>query len=179
MVCSTTDKSLASAGAIAASAAGPTTAAPSAAVPQVIRPLRANDVHDSKVRRIDAITPDMVCPKPHDFAPGTRLNAKPVPISCRSRSGSRIERQYPQRESAGKSPDRERKTAPRKNAVLNFIRTIFMKMNPNQRPVEPKPPLPRSVAESATAATSSARITGAITICAIRSPRRIGNGASP
>jgi hypothetical protein len=25
--------------------------------------LRASDVHDSKVRRIDAITPDMVCPK--------------------------------------------------------------------------------------------------------------------
>jgi hypothetical protein len=32
--------------------------------------LRANDVHDSKVRRIATITPDMVCPKPHDFAPG-------------------------------------------------------------------------------------------------------------
>jgi hypothetical protein len=34
--------------------------------------LRANDVHDSRVRRIAAITPDMVRPKPHDFAPGAR-----------------------------------------------------------------------------------------------------------
>src|ERR1700733_1142378 len=59
--CSTLDRSPASAGAIAA------------AMPKAIRPLRANDVHDSKVRRIDAITPDMVCPKPHDFAPGARL----------------------------------------------------------------------------------------------------------
>jgi hypothetical protein len=39
IVCSTTVKSLASAGAIAASVA----------VPRVIRPLRAKDVHDSKV----------------------------------------------------------------------------------------------------------------------------------
>ena len=45
-----------------------------------IRPWRASDVHDSKARRIDAITPDMVCPKPHDFAPGARWNAKPVPF---------------------------------------------------------------------------------------------------
>jgi hypothetical protein len=36
----------------------------------VIRPLRASDVHDSKVRRIAAITPDMVCPKPHNSTPG-------------------------------------------------------------------------------------------------------------
>jgi hypothetical protein len=27
-------------------------------------------VHDSRVRRIAAITPDMVCPKPHDSTPG-------------------------------------------------------------------------------------------------------------
>jgi hypothetical protein len=27
-------------------------------------------VHDSRVRRIATITPDMVCPKPHDFSPG-------------------------------------------------------------------------------------------------------------
>jgi hypothetical protein len=56
-------------------------------MPKAIRPSRANDVHDSKVRRIDAITPDMVCPKPHDFAPGARWNAKPVldflPIALR------------------------------------------------------------------------------------------------
>ena len=42
----------------------------SVAVPRAIRPLRASDVHDSKVRRIATITPDMVCPKPHDFTPG-------------------------------------------------------------------------------------------------------------
>jgi hypothetical protein len=27
-------------------------------------------VHDSRVRRIAAITPDIVCPKPHDSTPG-------------------------------------------------------------------------------------------------------------
>jgi hypothetical protein len=32
--------------------------------------LRASDVHDSKVRRIATTTPDMVCPKPHNIAPG-------------------------------------------------------------------------------------------------------------
>src|SRR6202035_6190507 len=31
--------------------------------PRTVRPLRASDVHDSRVRRIAAITPDMVCPK--------------------------------------------------------------------------------------------------------------------
>jgi len=36
----------------------------------VVAPLRASDVHDSMVRRIATITPDMVCPKPHDFTPG-------------------------------------------------------------------------------------------------------------
>jgi uncharacterized ferredoxin-like protein len=30
-------------------------------------PSRTSDVHDSKVRRIAAITSDMVRPKPHDF----------------------------------------------------------------------------------------------------------------
>jgi len=38
----------------------------SAAVANPIRPSPANDVHDSRVRRIATITPDMVCPKPHD-----------------------------------------------------------------------------------------------------------------
>ena len=33
-------------------------------------PLRASDVHDSRVRRIAAITPDMVCPKPHESTTG-------------------------------------------------------------------------------------------------------------
>jgi hypothetical protein len=39
-------------------------------VTRAIRPLRASDEHDSRVRRIATITPDMVCPKPHDFTPG-------------------------------------------------------------------------------------------------------------
>jgi hypothetical protein len=60
------DRSPAQAGAIEAKAA-----------PRLIRPLRANDVHDSKVRRIDTITPDMVCPKPHDFAPGDDTHDPP------------------------------------------------------------------------------------------------------
>ena len=38
--------------------------------PSVIKPWRASDVHDSSVRRIDTITPDINCPKPHDNAPG-------------------------------------------------------------------------------------------------------------
>ena len=41
--------------------------------PSKIKPLRANDVHDNSVRRIDTITPDMNCPKPHD------KNARRVP----------------------------------------------------------------------------------------------------
>jgi hypothetical protein len=32
--------------------------------------LRASDVHDSSVRRIDTITPDIDCPKPHNNTPG-------------------------------------------------------------------------------------------------------------
>src|SRR5216110_1105074 len=34
-------------------------------------------VHDGRVRRIAAITPDMVCPKPHDFAPGASAHDPP------------------------------------------------------------------------------------------------------
>jgi len=44
-------------------------------------------VHDSKVRRIAAITPDIIRPKPHVFPT--------------SPSRSRIVRQYPLRESPG------------------------------------------------------------------------------
>jgi hypothetical protein len=58
-------------------------------------------VHDSRVRRITAITPDMVRPKPHDSTPGARRMIR--------QRRSRIERQYPHRELGGKSPDRERK----------------------------------------------------------------------
>ena len=41
-----------------------------ASAPSVTRPLRTSDVHDSSVRRIDTITPDIVRPKPHNFTPG-------------------------------------------------------------------------------------------------------------
>jgi hypothetical protein len=58
------------------------------------RPPRAREVHDSK--RIAAITPDMVYPKPHDLKPGE------------SPRRARIKRQYRQGDLAGKSPDRER-----------------------------------------------------------------------
>lgn len=47
------------------------------------------------------------------------------------------------------------------------------------RPVEPKPPDPRSVSSRLPVSTSRARETGAITSCAMRSPRRISIGASP
>src|ERR1700682_2916557 len=45
--------------------------------PTAIRPLRASDVHDSRVRRIATITPDMVCPKPHDLTPGASPHDPP------------------------------------------------------------------------------------------------------
>src|ERR1700761_3423157 len=47
----------------------PTPAAPTK-VPWVARPPRASEVHDSKVRRNAAITPDMVYPNPHDLRLG-------------------------------------------------------------------------------------------------------------
>src|SRR5258706_10065621 len=68
----------------------------SSIAPAPATPSRTSAVHDRKVRRITAITPDMLGPKPHDSTTG-------VPHR------SRIDRQYPHRESAGKSPDRERK----------------------------------------------------------------------
>jgi hypothetical protein len=43
---------------------------------------------------------------------------------------SRIERQYPHRESTGKSPDRERKIASRKNAAAHSLGANFTKINP-------------------------------------------------
>jgi hypothetical protein len=52
-----------------------------------IKPLRANDVHDSRVRRIDTITPDMVCPKPHDITadanPAVRESINNIPNRTR------------------------------------------------------------------------------------------------
>src|SRR5580704_12257758 len=48
-------------------------ARPNPAAPTTIlsaaRPPRASEVHDSKVRRNAAITPDMVHPNPHDLRP--------------------------------------------------------------------------------------------------------------
>src|ERR1700761_1261702 len=83
--------------------------------PSVIVPLRASDVHDSRVRRIDPNTPDIVCPKP---------KTRDVrPCTCRSR----IKRQYPHRDSAVKSPDREREPPLRKNAPSKQAGRIFMK----------------------------------------------------
>jgi len=39
-------------------------------------PSRTSDVHDSKVRRIAAITPDMVSPKPHDSTTGVQSTVR-------------------------------------------------------------------------------------------------------
>jgi hypothetical protein len=39
------------------------------------RPSRTSEVHDANVRRIAAITPDMVRPKPHDSATAMQLSA--------------------------------------------------------------------------------------------------------
>ena len=49
----------------------------------------------------------------------------------------------------------------------------------SHRPVEPKPPAPRSVAPSSSTSRNSARSTGAGTSWAIRSPRRTSNGSAP
>src|SRR5207237_7585058 len=45
--------------------------------------------------------------------------------------------------------------------------------------VLPKPPLPRALAGSAATSSHTADVTGAITSCAIRSPRRTGTDAVP
>src|SRR3954447_4481960 len=78
-------------------------------------PSRTSDVHVSKVRRIAAITSDMVRPKPHDFAAGA------------SPHRSRIDLQYPLREDAGKSPNRERKLHCRKMRGLDARGRNFSK----------------------------------------------------
>src|SRR4051794_25698998 len=77
------------------------------------RPSRTSDVHDSKVRRIAAITPDISRPKPHDSAIGA-LRRRP-----------RIEAQYPLQESAGKSPNRERKGRGEKMRAALAVRAGF------------------------------------------------------
>jgi hypothetical protein len=47
--------------------------------------MRANDVHDSSVRRIDTITPDMIAPRSHEMtARKDRTNFRPVRIACRT-----------------------------------------------------------------------------------------------
>ena len=50
---------------------------------------------------------------------------------------------------------------------------------PRQVPVEPNPPSARPVAGRSAATVNAARATGATTSWAMRSPRRIVNGASP
>lgn len=47
------------------------------------------------------------------------------------------------------------------------------------RPVLPKPPEPRTVSGSASTRSHFACVTGAITICAMRSPREMTNGSWP
>ena len=47
------------------------------------------------------------------------------------------------------------------------------------RPLWPKPPSPRSVGSRLATSSHSARATGAITSCAMRSPRSIVNALSP
>src|ERR1700709_1107394 len=89
-------------------------------------PSRTSDVHDSKVRRIAAITSDMVRPKPHDCTPGA------------SPHRSRIESQYPLRESAGKSPNRERKPHCKKMRGVNGCGAILRKIDSLLAPRRPK-----------------------------------------
>ena len=74
------------------------------------KPLRANEVHDNSVRRIDTITPDIVAPRPHEFARSDPRR-------------TRIKRQYPHRDSSGKSPDREREGGPTKMPGVGFQST--------------------------------------------------------
>src|SRR6185437_16121093 len=93
---------------------------------------------------------------------------------------ARIDRQYPQGKSRGKSPDRERESAAKNMGISDVRQVIRVRhLRIDQWPVEPKPPPPRSVEGSVDTPISSARPTDAITICAIRSPRLTGNGLSP
>ena len=50
-------------------------------------PPRTSEVHDSKVRRITATTPDMFAPKPHDDTPANRLPFANRPTISSSRVG--------------------------------------------------------------------------------------------
>src|SRR4051812_6955259 len=77
-------------------------------------PSRTSDVHDSKVRRIAAITSDMV--RPNRTTPRPALHR------------SRIESQYPLRQEAGKSPNRERKLHCKKMRGVNACGWIFRKI---------------------------------------------------
>jgi hypothetical protein len=50
------------------------------------------DVHDSKVRRITAITPDMFAPKPHDDTTGTSLAVREsTTIMLKRTRGGRVQ----------------------------------------------------------------------------------------
>jgi hypothetical protein len=71
-------------------------------VPWAARPLRASEVHDSKVRRNAAITPDMVYPNPHDL----RLGESP--------RRARISDNIANRTRRVQSPDRERESCHQK-----------------------------------------------------------------
>src|SRR6478752_3177507 len=93
------------------------------AVASVITPWRASEVHDSRVRRIAATTPNIICPKnarckpgatpSHDpprckrfgadYAPTIRVSA-PDPTFA-GRAPHESGREYPLRGSTGKSPD--------------------------------------------------------------------------
>src|SRR3546814_7729320 len=47
------------------------------------------------------------------------------------------------------------------------------------KPVEPNPPAPRPLSDRVSASSQATRVTGAITIWAMRSPRAMANGACP
>lgn len=57
-------------------------------------------------------------------------------------------------------------------------RTRHLLARVNYRPVEPKPPAPRAVSDSASVASHSTRAWAATTICAMRSPGLISKSAS-
>src|SRR6516165_2504424 len=108
MPCCRSDRSLALAGRTEMSTGPPTEAA------ATVRPLRASNEHDSRVRRIAAITPDMVCPK--------RTKLRPASPAGRE---SRDNIAKPTR--LGKSPDRERESHGRNLGIKALLLPFFRK----------------------------------------------------
>ena len=97
--------------------------------------------------------------------------SREIAALLRALGGRRRRRLRVDRRGARRAPARGRAAAAARSRPASARRA---------RPVWPKPPSPRAVASRlATSSPARARATGAITSCAMRSPRRIVNGSRP